>query len=315
MLQKKILALILTLFAFNNGADAQTTTVNNTEVELSRFEKIYNILPENNDEIQRLNNLEMKAIGLTNKGSVEQRLDLLEKSYINQLDQCPPQIMKPVYSPIIEKPDKNISNPLNYDYQPEYGNYFDVIKTAILKQGNRLSDYHFKKFPITFYIEPSNPGFDNIIRLSLNEYKKIIPIEETNSAYNHDIKITVINKDTMASITGDPEKLGINKTAIKTENDRVVEFKSEMYLNNKIFNYPMSVYASETINHEFLHSLGLNGHSSSVYDILYPRLDINILYGAQVGLIKNTCQFKDFKQFSELSPVDLNTLWLLYNEW
>ncbi|MEW5822648.1 MAG: hypothetical protein AB1782_20815, partial [Cyanobacteriota bacterium] len=148
-----------------------------------------------------------------------------------------------------------------------------------------------------------------------NEYNKILPIKEISNKAKSDITINIVNADTIFSISGEKDKPGINRTGIKVENNKVIEFKSDIFLNQKIFNYPMSIYSSSTINHEFLHALGLCGHSTSMYDILYPRTDVNVLYGAQVGLIRKTCELKDFEKFKQLSHRDLNTLWLLYNHW
>lgn len=301
--------------AFVIDVKAQTIDTNTLEKELSNLESIYNISPNNNDIISRLNTLDLKAIGLINKGTEQQRIEILNTNHQTQIKLCSTPAIKPDNTPLIKEPVKNPINPLKYTYKTDYGNYFDITKASITKQGNDPKDYHFKKFPITYSIESSEPEFTKIIKLSLEVYNEFIPIKEVKSSSNPDITINVVGKETMAFITGDENKFGLNRTGTKSQNGLVVEFKSEVFLNKKIFKYPMSIYASSTINHEFLHALGMTGHSKSPYDLLYPQIDVNILYGAQVGLIKETCQIKDFNQFAKLSQRDLNTLWLLYNEW
>ncbi|MEW5820305.1 MAG: hypothetical protein AB1782_08955, partial [Cyanobacteriota bacterium] len=146
---------------------AQTT--NNIEPTLlSKLEKIYNISPEQETQSSRLEKLEIKSIGLNNKGTFQERLSIVEKTYNDQISNCLKPVVEPIYTPVIKTPEKNKKNPLEYEYKPEYGNYFEAIKDSIVNQKYNLEDYHFKKFPIKYYIESSNPEWLQQIRLSLN---------------------------------------------------------------------------------------------------------------------------------------------------
>lgn len=297
------------------GLCAQTEPDPSTMEQLSRLESIYLIIPGDEDVNTRLDNLENKSIGINNDGSIKERLEKIEVEYEKQLKNCFLPPVKPDYSPLIEMPLRDRRNPLNYNYQPQYGNYFQAIEEAIKKQHQNIKEYHFKKFPLNVYIKQANPEWLDKIRLSLKEFEKIIPLKEVDTEQGADIKINVVDGEKMFAMSGSKDRPGLNGVFFKTENNVIVEFKSDVFINKKVFDYPMSIYSSSIINHEFLHALGLVGHSNSIYDILYPRCDVNVLYGSKVGLIRETCTFKDFETFGRLSPRDLNTLWLFYNEW
>ncbi len=285
------------------------------EKKVSQFEQIYHIKPASTELLERIRAIELKANGLEYKGSLEERLEQIDAAYKSHIDNCLQSLSPVDHTPVIDIPDKHSANPIIANYQPEYGNYYQAIKDSISRQGIIPADYHFKSFPVTYYIEPATPEQENQIRLSISQFDQIIPLKEISDANKANIKIYVAQTDQILSTGSNIDRPGLNKTTYRKVNNKVVDFSSDIYLNEKIFKYPMSIYSSSTINHEFLHALGLNGHSNSIYDILYPRRDVNVFYGAQVGLIVETCEVKDFELFGQLTLRDINTLWLLYNEW
>lgn len=205
---------------------------------------------------------------------------------------------------------KHPKNPMKYDYQPEYDNYLNSTSELLAKQNIALENYHFKEFPIKYCVKPSNLEWEDIIRICAKDFGNYFPLIEVNKQTKADIIIEILDPTEFYEKTGSYSKLGAVKTGYNSN-----RFEAYMFLSSKIFSYPPKIYSKLTIKHEFIHALGVIGHSESPNDVLHPGLSINVTYGSFEGTIKETGEIKNFETFGTFSPRDLNTLWLLYNQW
>ncbi|MEW5820249.1 MAG: hypothetical protein AB1782_08675, partial [Cyanobacteriota bacterium] len=194
-------------------------------------------------------------------------------------------------------------NPMRYNYQPQYGDYIQTTYDYLLGNGILIEDYHFKNFPIKYWIQASSPHTNGIIRESINEYARYFPMIETRNKFEADLTIEVGR-----IVSDDYRTMGRAGFDCST-------LKGNVNLDPKIFDQTHLILAKLTVKHEIAHGLGLIKHSNSADDIMYAMQRIDYSSGLNQAKSLDTGKIKTAEQFAQFSIRDLNTLWILYNQW
>lgn len=194
-------------------------------------------------------------------------------------------------------------NPMKYDYNPQYGNYFKYIENCLNCEGISVMDYHFQQFPIKYWIQPVDPTINRIIRDAINDYAYYLPMVEVSSQPDADIVFELSQ-----NISADYRTMGKAGLEYPT-------LKGNVSLSPSIFSREAIILAKLTVKHEIAHALGLIKHSDDINDLMYPQQKIDATSNPNKAKVIETGQIKTYEDFGRFSFRDLNTLWMLYNQW
>jgi TonB family protein len=194
------------------------------------------------------------------------------------------------------KLSRHNNNPMNYQFQPQQGHYFNTIESFLSEQGILSCEYHFKSFPISYWIQPMAAQNELLIREAIADFAFYFPMRETRNRMEADLTIQMAD-----SMYSNQETMGMAGLEYPT-------LKGNVTLSPSIFTNSYAVIAKLAIKHEITHAFGVIKHSNDRNDIMYPKQVVS-QEQAMTGKINNQAKFGRF------TYRDLNTLWILYNQW
>lgn len=196
----------------------------------------------------------------------------------------------------------------NWSYKSSYGDYLDTIEKELRKCNIPLKDYHFKNFPIKYFVNTKTYHWEDVIDGSMNVLRKYLPLIKTANKNNADIIIDVVtNPVELSKICGSSVKGSCGCAGLKNIYTRP---QGNVYLSPSVFK---SQVAQGDIIHEVLHALGIAGHSRDSRDLMHPYVKSLFMEGGNT--IKINGYTMSLIQANAPRERDLNTLWLLYSQW
>jgi hypothetical protein len=206
--------------------------------------------------------------------------------------------------------DRYKKNPMHYNYVEKYGDYLKDLSppyndTILGKQWY----IHFMHFPITFWIEPCKPEERALILQGIKQYATYFPMQEVKSKAQAYLVIDIVSTEELMKLCGpgtDLNVLGCGGPQYQTSKlgaNTGRQYRGFLHLKQNGFYIPGAI---TIIVHELGHAFGISGHSKNQSDIMYYALDT-------WALIKKTENAKKIPK--HLTYRDLNTLYLIYNDW
>lgn len=208
---------------------------------------------------------------------------------------------------------KHPKNPINtWNYKPDKGDYFDIISNSQKQLGNAIKTTHFQSFPVKCWIAPMNFEWQKTIRNSISDYNYFIPTIETTNSKEADIKITLSTRQEISKRLGQtaPENMNALGGCDYDNNNKLACF---VLLKPQVFD---DVFKRKVINHELGHTFGLF-HSNNSDDLMhfqYPDYSLEEDQGKEYVIFKNGVK-RPVDKLHCFTSRDINTLWLLYNQW
>jgi predicted Zn-dependent protease len=185
-----------------------------------------------------------------------------------------------------KKPRKNPM--INWVYKPKYGDYYDLIDKEFKKYRLTPSENHFRVFPIRYHFHPANSQWKKFIISAIDDYAQYFPMEEILNPDDATLHIYVLSRDAFKKKypTMSPKTLGCGHGRFYG-----YTYHGRLTIVDDSFNTP---YIKDIILHEIGHAFGIKGHSDSKKDLMYKY---------------------EMQDETGLTPRDLNTLFLLYEQW
>jgi predicted Zn-dependent protease len=194
-------------------------------------------------------------------------------------------------------------NPMrNWNYNSSYGNYLSLIKTSIKQQykDNRLDieDFRFRQFPVKYWIQPMNPRWEAQIKEAITEFSYYFPMQEVYTRQEATLTLEITNYPKLCKLMGTNRKSLYAAGGMEIRNilhDGIVverNIKADIHFLPKTFD---NASTKKIILHELGHAFGIQAHSHNSADVMYPKDSVY--------------------KVTKLSTRDLNTLWLVYNQW
>lgn len=220
---------------------------------------------------------------------------------------------------------KHSNNPINdHKYDQEEGDYFNTI-TADLKRLNiNPRDHHFQEFPIKYYVSPMNIEWEEITRSAISDFELYFPMEEVDDPQKADLVVELSDIETIQDkfpnipgegVSGVGGLIQISETNplsfIKNKFNPPPPTRGIVMLLPHAFKQP--VISKAIIMHELGHAMGISDHSNDPYDLMYENT--NSTYEINSGVITVNGITQTIEEANSLSYRDLNTLWMLYNQW
>lgn len=220
---------------------------------------------------------------------------------------------------------KHSNNPItDHKYDQEEGDYFDIV-TADLKRLNiNPRDHHFQKFPIKYYVSPMNTKWEETTRSAISDFEVYLPMKEVDTPQKADLIVELSDIDTVQEefpnipdegVSGVGGLIQISESNqlsfIKNKFKKPPPTKGIVMLLPHAFKQP--VISKAIIMHELGHAMGISDHSNDPYDLMYENT--NSTYEINSGVITVNGITQTIDEANSLSYRDLNTLWILYNQW
>ncbi|MGD9580932.1 MAG: hypothetical protein AB7V50_06140 [Vampirovibrionia bacterium] len=201
-------------------------------------------------------------------------------------------------------------NPMLYEYVSQYGDYIKDLDPPFKDTIAGKNWYtHFLTFPITYYISPCNKNEKELILKALAQYKLYFPMQEVTSPTKAALTIEVVEKQKLLELCDAQKKptiLGCGGPMYETSQvgaNKGRAYRGFLYVKKNMFYVPGAVI---TVLHELAHSFGVKGHSKNPKDVMYYQLDT-------WALASNNSNAKNIPK--HLTYRDLNTLYMIYNDW
>lgn len=204
---------------------------------------------------------------------------------------------------------KKSNNVMNWNYDANAGSY---LGTLFLKNTNdkELGFPIFQKFPVKYWIQPMNASMQQPIRTAITEYNYYFPMQEVSSRNKADLTFEIVDYPTLekncktarykhALACGGPQYSVSQIGYIKG----IVNYKASVWIDIESFRI-RNLY--NTVLHEMGHAFGITIHSNNTKDIMFESSQL--IYNNDGSLIQ-------INEPGKLSPRDLNTLFLIYNQY
>ncbi len=137
-----------------------------------------------------------------------------------------------------------------------------------------------KKMPLRVWIQPSNLNID--LRYTLSAWQKalepLITFELTLNKYDADITVNFVDSRQMLKLCNKNSKEGSGKASDIIAGCTLLEYKGPIitraniyldYFDKRNSRFTNGIIYS-VLMHEMGHAIGINGHSDSKYDVMYP---------------------------------------------
>lgn len=220
---------------------------------------------------------------------------------------------------------KNPNNPMtDHQYDVEEGDYFNQVKAELKSLKISPRDHHFQKFPIKYYIKPMAEEWQKITESAINDFNSFFPMEEVEKEDDADLVIQLSDIETIQErfpnipeegVSGVGGLIQINSTNplsfIKHFFKEPPRTKGIVMLLPHAFEQPL--ISKAIIIHELGHAFGISSHSNDPYDLMYENTMSK--YEVFSGVITVNGITQNLDEANSLSYRDLNTLWMLYNQW
>lgn len=197
---------------------------------------------------------------------------------------------------------KHPNNPIRWNYDSRYGSYYSD-KESYSKNYNGIK--HFEVFPVRYIVFSNNNYYITPIENSINEYKRYFPIQKVTSKTQADLFIYVLNYAEYikyCSQTGSKTKPACTIQKYPSMNSGS-HYKANIYVLEKEYKEALLKHA---LLHELGHAFGILNHSNNTNDILFTGGNYLSYEDGSIEPLFN-CE--------NLSPGDLNTLFIIYNLW
>ncbi|MEW5819464.1 MAG: hypothetical protein AB1782_04680 [Cyanobacteriota bacterium] len=218
--------------------------------------------------------------------------------------------------------NKNPKNPvMNHSYDKEEGDYYIFIKKELDKIHISPRDHHFQSFPIKYYIGQMTPKREKLIRFAISDFEEFFPMKEIKIKDQADLKIEIASFDEIKKRYPDIPEEGLSGVGGLERVQTSIKYlpfirpgkptRSIVLLTPHAFDQPL--ISKAIIMHELGHAFGLADHSDDPYDLMYK----NTMTKSEIDsnkIIVNGIE-QDLEEANSLSIRDLNTLWVLYNQW
>lgn len=337
---------------YNKNIESDSSE-NNLLDRITKIETFLGIKTSTQGILQRLDAIEIALLGNIKNGNLLNRLQNIENSINNKKadiippetkiapsnssfipqaqynttssqlapiqlgvdNQASPQINNKQYNqkPLnlaynVEFIPKNPNNPMNWNYNPSFGSYLGLIYLENTKYKN-TGFPKFQKFPVKYWIQPMNAAMQQPIRTAITEYSYYFPMEEVGSRGKANLTFEAVSYSTLQQVC----KTARTTHALACGGPSIT--REKIYEMEAITNYKASVWIDiesfriknlfNTVLHEMGHAFGSTEHSNDPRDVMFEisKLQYN-----------NKGELIQIDESGKLTPRDLNTLFLIYNQ-
>jgi TonB family protein len=201
--------------------------------------------------------------------------------------------------------NKHKNNPMKWQYKPRYGHY---AKLMIDEESN--PDFvHFYKFPIKYWVQPIEGNWQVPVEEAIKEFSNYFPMQSVKKKRKADLIIQFVDQEKYNRVnkSGDKNSIACGgfEMKVETRQDRKIltDYRGNVYTLYSSMSYP---HITKVIMHELGHAFGVVVHSDNPEDVMYYSDTLHVTPEGDVEHAQ-----KEFR----LSNRDLNTLFILYNNW
>lgn len=202
-------------------------------------------------------------------------------------------------------------NPMkNHTYDPAVGHYYNLVAKELKSKNAPIKDFHFKTFPVKYWIQPMSQDKTTVIKLAIKDFSYYFPMQETKYKNNADL---IFRMSTFAEVVSTSGGAGPNQKGIVACGGMESIYpkpRGVVLILPSLFN---SRTAKGSVIHEMGHAFGIAGHSDNTNDIMFEGKSI-LNFKNRDYIVKNKV-LQTIDEACNFTPRDLNTLWLIYNNW